>query len=116
MSCPICGPNFVGICIHGSGERLIIDSRVKVMNILQLRKEIENQKKVQRVMVGEKLRHYRDKNKMTQVTLASETGVERTSITNIEAGKNNMTIEQLIMFCEVFKITPNDMLLTAQDA
>lgn len=80
------------------------------MKILKLRQQIEKEKQLLRQQVGSRLKHYRTEAKFTQDELATKTGIERTSITNIECGKNNMTIEQLMMFCEIFGIEPNDML------
>jgi len=84
------------------------------MKILQLRQEIERQKELLRKQVGSRVKQYREENKMTQEELARSVGIERTSVTNIEAGRNNMTLEQLMMFCEIFEITPNDMLCLSE--
>jgi transcriptional regulator with XRE-family HTH domain len=79
-------------------------------SVVKLRQQIAEQQNRIREQVGRNLKLYRDANDLTQQALSEMTGVERTSITNIECGKNNMTIEQLLGFCEVFEITPNDML------
>ena len=78
--------------------------------ILQLKRQIEKERLLLKQQVGVRLKHYRTEASMTQEDLAQSTGIERTTVTNIEGGKQSMSIEQLIMFCELFNITPDDML------
>lgn len=78
--------------------------------VVKLRQQIAEQQKYVRETVGQKLNLERSKNNLTQQELSDMVGIERTSVTNIECGKNNMTIEQLLSFCEVLNVTPNDML------
>ena len=89
-------------------------------SIVKLKQQIESERIRAREAIGNKLKFFRMKNNMTQQEVCEAIGIERTSVTNIEAGRNNMTIEQLLGFCEVFNITPNDMLdeiyITSDDA
>lgn len=79
------------------------------------RAELQNQRAKLKRQIADRLKHYRDGSKMTQLELSDITGLERTTITNIERGTQNMTIEQVIIFCAVFDITPNDILLGSEE-
>ncbi len=83
---------------------------VNKLSVIQMRQQIAERQQQVRFSIGQNLKKYREEKGQTQVELSDLVGIERTSVTNIEAGKNNMTIEQLLYFCEVFEITPNDLL------
>jgi len=55
---------------------------------------------------GEMLRDQRKRADMTQGELAKAIGLERTSVTNIEAGLQAINIGTLVRICEVLGITP----------
>lgn len=55
-------------------------------------------------LIGKKIREERVKNRYKQIELAQKVGLERTSITNIETGKQNVTVFALYKICEVFQI------------
>lgn len=44
---------------------------------------------------GDRLKSVRNKKKMTQLELASASGIERTFISHIEAGNRNVSIETM---------------------
>ena len=65
--------------------------------------------------IGEKIREVRTKNRYKQIELAQKVGLERTSITNIETGKQNASIIVLYRICEVFQIDINKLLPKPED-
>lgn len=60
--------------------------------------------------IGQQIRNHRDKRSITQQDLADRVGLERTSITNIERGKQKLPLHVLFGICEVLDVTPNDLL------
>lgn len=65
--------------------------------------------------IGEKIREVRTKNRYKQIELARKVGLERTSITNIETGKQNVTVLALYRICEVFQLDINKLLPNPED-
>ena len=59
---------------------------------------------------GSKLKEYRLKNNMTQEQVAQLIGVDPKYISQIELGKNKCSLKLLIKFCNVFDVTPNEVL------
>lgn len=49
--------------------------------------------------------------KMTQTDLAKATGVGLTTVVSWEKDINRMTVGKLMKVCEIFDVTPNDLLL-----
>lgn len=61
--------------------------------------------------MNNKLRLYRlMNNKMTQVQFAEKVGVGLSTVINWEKDINRMTVGKLMKVCEIFEITPNDLL------
>lgn len=60
--------------------------------------------------IGLQIRNHRDKRSFTQQDLADRIGLERTSITNIERGKQKLPLHVLFGICEALDVTPNDVL------
>jgi DNA-binding XRE family transcriptional regulator len=57
-----------------------------------------------------KLKEFRQKRGLTQQELANLVHLHRVTIASFESGKNNPTLENMLKFCEVLNITPNDLL------
>lgn len=57
-----------------------------------------------------RVRSARKAARMTQATLAEACGLERTSVTNIEGGKQAMTVPLLLKVADVLKVMPSDLL------
>ncbi len=53
---------------------------------------------------------FRVKNNLSQGEVARELGLHRPTISEIEAGRQNLSIEIMISFCELINITPNKFL------
>ena len=60
--------------------------------------------------IGRRLRAIRKSNKHTQSTMADILGLERTSVTNIELGKQRPGLHVLYRCCEHFEIPIIDLL------
>jgi len=60
--------------------------------------------------VGEKIKQYRKRLKINQEQLGKEVCIVRTSICNIEAGKQGINIEMIERFCTFFKCSSSDLL------
>lgn len=62
--------------------------------------------------MNNKLPLYRLMNgKMTQVQFAEQVGVGLSTVINWEKDINRMTVGKLMKVCEIFGITPNELLL-----
>lgn len=65
--------------------------------------------------MNNKLPLYRLMNgKMTQVQLAEQAGVGLSTVINWEKDINRMTVAKLMKVCEIFDITPNELLLKGE--
>lgn len=63
--------------------------------------------------VGDKLKAVRKVMKFSQDDLANKIGLTRTSIVNIEKGRQSLTIENLYKISELFQVNPMDLLITS---
>lgn len=57
--------------------------------------------------LGERIRHLRQIARMTQETLAQKVGLTRTSIVNIENGRQRVMLHDIVTFATIFKLTPD---------
>jgi transcriptional regulator with XRE-family HTH domain len=62
-------------------------------------------------VVGDRLKAVRKVMKFSQDDLSAAIGLTRTSVVNIEKGRQSLTIENLYKISEVFKINPMDLLI-----
>lgn len=60
--------------------------------------------------IGQQIRIHRERLRMTQAELADAVEILRTSVTNIEAGRQRLTIQGLYDIAEVLKINPKSLL------
>lgn len=60
---------------------------------------------------GNKLRNLRKYKKITQEKLAEMIDLDIRQIARLEAGKSLPSVTTLLKLCEVFNLTPNDLLL-----
>ena len=60
--------------------------------------------------IGERLKAIRKRNHYTQASMADILGLERTSVTNIELGKQRPGLHVLYRCCEYFEIAIADLL------
>ncbi len=60
-----------------------------------------------RKFVGDKIKQRRHELNLNQESLATACGLTRASIVNIEAGRNNTTLDRLYLICCILKI-PTD--------
>lgn len=65
--------------------------------------------------IGEQLKTHREKQGLTQGDLAGLVGLERTSITNIEGGKQKLPIHVLYGVCRALSVNPSDVLPRIED-
>ncbi len=63
-----------------------------------------------KVRVGQNIKKAREKQKLTQAELAKRLDLSPIHVSHIETGKANMSIDTLYDFCQVLKVTPNDIL------
>jgi transcriptional regulator with XRE-family HTH domain len=62
---------------------------------------------------GKLLRRYRNRLKLTQDDLAERVGLSRTSITNIEQGRQKVLLHQVFVLAESLGVTPDALLPSA---
>ena len=60
--------------------------------------------------IGQVCQQYRIKNNLTQNQVAELTGLEPRHISQIERGLSKGSIDTLIKLCNIYNITPNDLL------
>jgi DNA-binding XRE family transcriptional regulator len=68
------------------------------------------QKNLINIHCGNAIFHLRKKLKYNQEELASAIGLTRTSVVNIEKGRQGMTVETLLKVCAVLKCKVSDIL------
>ena len=61
-------------------------------------------------IIGQRIRHYRKLNKVTQAGLAQKLGVGSLYISNIEQGNRNPSLEMLVQICDWFGVELSDIL------
>lgn len=60
--------------------------------------------------IGQEIKKIRKTKGYNQSELASKINIERTSITNIESGRQKVTLFALYKICALFEIEPSDLL------
>lgn len=60
--------------------------------------------------LGERIRHLRQIAKLTQQDVADHVGLTRTSLVNIEQGRQRVMLHDIATFATVFKLTPDRFL------
>lgn len=60
-------------------------------------------------VIGERIAVRRKELELTQEQLAKIIGKQRTSVANIEAGRQNLTIKTLLALCAALEITPSEL-------
>ena len=64
-----------------------------------------------RKIIGQRVRHYRKINNLTQKQLTEEIGgVSSKYIGNIEAGQKGVSLEKIIEICQFFNIVVSDLI------
>jgi transcriptional regulator with XRE-family HTH domain len=67
--------------------------------------------------IGEKIRSIREgKLRISQEQLAGRAGISRPTVVNIEKGRQQITVGQLIMFANVLGVMPDELLPSAEKA
>lgn len=61
------------------------------------------------VALGERIRTRRE-SKMTQAELAERIGLSRTSVTNIERGRQRLLVDQLVEIAKTLSVSPAELL------
>lgn len=59
---------------------------------------------------GKLVRNHRSRHKLTQSQIADRVGLKRTSITNIEKGRQKILLHQLFQFADALKVNPEHLL------
>jgi transcriptional regulator with XRE-family HTH domain len=62
------------------------------------------------VRIGRELRIHREQRRLSQARLAETVGLRRTSLVNIEAGRQRLPLHVLYALCSVLEIEPSDVL------
>ena len=64
------------------------------------------------IELGNRLRVKREKSELTQVEVAEAAGISRTSLTNIEGGRQRILVDQLAIICSKLNTTMDDVVPT----
>jgi len=59
---------------------------------------------------GQRLKRFRSAAKLTQAQVAAHVGLTRTSITNIEHGRQHLMLHQLVLLAEAVRVSPAQLL------
>ena len=70
----------------------------------------DNMKSKQNIKYGQKLRKARESIGLTQEKVAEYLGLDPRYISDIERNKTKGSIDTLIKLCNIYNITPNDLL------
>lgn len=62
------------------------------------------------IKTGKIVARLREKSGITQDELAQAVGLSRISIFKIEHGQQRIMVEEILMFCAIFKVTPTQLL------
>jgi DNA-binding XRE family transcriptional regulator len=62
-----------------------------------------------RKYLGKRVKELRKSTGISQEVVAAILNITRTSICNIETGRQGLTAENVVMMCQLFKCTPNDI-------
>jgi transcriptional regulator with XRE-family HTH domain len=65
--------------------------------------------------LGERIRNCRRAKQITQEGMAAHMGLTRTSIVNIEKGRQHLAVHQLVRISDLLGCTPGDLIPTAQE-
>jgi transcriptional regulator with XRE-family HTH domain len=68
-----------------------------------------NQKKLYKAF-GKRIRALRTRRKLTQLKLANLTGCVRTSMSNIEAGRQRVFMDDIPIFAKALKVAPSELM------
>lgn len=60
--------------------------------------------------IAYKVKTLRKNNKLTQDELCKKLGISRASVSNIEQGRHNITLEILEKLCKVFGVSSDELL------
>ena len=66
------------------------------------------------VLIGERIKFWRQQRKLTQERLAEMVALTTGFISLIETGKKRASLETLLSICHALNITPNDLLVENQ--
>ena len=58
--------------------------------------------------IGSRIQSLRKKKGLTQSEFATLCGFDRTYLSRVEKGKQNLTLETLFLICEKLEMTPKD--------
>lgn len=61
------------------------------------------------IHIGKQIKELRRKKKISQLHLSAAVKLTRTSLVNIESGKQGLTTMNMFLICSVLKCTPNDL-------
>lgn len=56
-----------------------------------------------------KLKEFREKAKLSQITVAKKLGITQQAYSSLELGKSFPNAKQIIKLCEIFNCTPNNL-------
>lgn len=60
--------------------------------------------------IGQAVAHYRTKSEISQAALAAAIGLTRTSISNIEKGRQKMLVHTLLEIADALSVSPADLI------
>jgi len=66
-------------------------------------------------VLGHRIRELRHDKGLTQIDLAHALGLSRTSIANIEVGRQRILMHQLLQLADVFHTSPQNLLIALGD-
>ena len=84
--------------------------QTKQEQIKRLKREIREEAQAKALLAGENIRVARKRKGITQEDLAELMGLTRVQVTNIETGRSQLTMPNLMILCDILESTPNALL------
>ena len=81
----------------------------------ELKEEMTRNDDANKVSIGVLLRTKREEAKLTANDIAAELDVSTQTINKIETGKMWITVQNLFILCDLYKVTPNELLWAAPE-
>ena len=91
-----------------STQRKTVERRKRIIQYVTVKREVVQCEQVY-VSFGELVKAQRMKRGWTQTDLAERVGLSRTSVTNIEIGRQRVLLSDLFDFAKAFDVSPKTL-------
>lgn len=90
---------------------MTIKTKAEALNIIaQAREFLMGQSAGSLELAGENIKERRNDRGYTQFQFSKLIRLSRTSVANIEAGRQDVTLSKFLLICQILETTPNELL------